>query len=115
MIRKKWKIRKQKCLHCGKYGVKNFGNEKFLHKKCKKDREYINHRLYVKRKKLKEKKIIDEYLDKINICLIRKIRNCNSCNEKFNSDGFHNQICEKCNVIAENEPELVRIYKYPEI
>jgi|TARA_B100001964_G_scaffold37691_1_gene40934 tRNA(Ile2) C34 agmatinyltransferase TiaS len=98
-----------------KRGIKNFGNEKYLHEECKIERRRINNKNSIKIRKENEDKIIDMYLLRVNSALVKKERNCIICNKRFKSGGNHNQICNICNMKIENIEHSMHIYKNPEI
>jgi hypothetical protein len=98
-----------------KRGIKNFGNEKYLHEECKIERRRINNKNSIKIRKENEDKIIDMYLLRVNSALVKKGRNCIICNKRFKSGGNHNQICNICNMKIENIEYSMHIYKNPEI
>jgi len=113
--RKKWEKHTAICKHCMKRGIKNFGNEKYLHEECKIERRRINNKNSIKIRKENEDKIIDMYLLRVNSALVKKGRNCIICNKRFKSGGNHNQICNICNMKIENIEHSMHIYKNPEI
>jgi len=111
---KKWKKYTGICKHCNKLGIKNFGNEKYLHEECKRERIRINNRNSIRIRKINESKLIEKYLLRVNSRLIKKVRKCIICGEDFNSEGNHNRICNTCNIAIESIT-IIHIYKNPEI
>jgi len=111
-----WQPYETECKHCGKLGIKTNPRQKYLHEKCRKIRHKIVIRQSIITLKLKINEETQEYLNKVNIHIIKKVRVCLRCCDKFMSGGNHNRLCNKCTILIEkNVVFIVRIYKNPKI
>jgi len=104
------------CKCCGKTGDKTYFNQKYLHEKCKKVRHTLVIRRSITNNKIRKEEETQRYLDSINSCFIKKIRNCRVCGDRFLSSGNHNRACNKCNlVMGSSLVYIVKVYKNPNI
>jgi len=109
---KLWQPHEAICEHCKKIGTKTYFNEKYLHVQCKKERRLRKRRNSEVRVKIVHKLETRIYLARVNKHIVTKKRNCLICKQEFLSEGNYNRVCEKCNIMMENNKiYIIRVYK----